>query len=393
MKPLIEPLKPVCMNGRDRLTATFRGQPVDRVPISPFIYYNSIYEMFRYQPAIDTYLSPADFDLVEKFVAYHDHFGFDVLFSLGLLWDSYVPPTAADWDVVVSHEGDQDRQRRTTEIRTPGGTLRQVMRFERSSTYLIVLAVEKYLIETQQDFEIFSRYCPPARFIDCELMRRARAGVGDRGLVNVATHGAFNTINQFRNLEDMMVDPMSDEGFYRSMMEFFLDWNVAHLRQVISAGADSIEIGANLATSVVGPRFFQQYVRDYENRLARQIHQAGAFVVYHNCGDAQKIVHLYNDLEIDVWGYLTGPPFGDVDLDECLRILRPNLALRGNIDQVEFLRTATPQAIKQKVRDLLEKVKPRGNWILSTTDFPFDGQPYENLHAFAEAGREAGVYG
>jgi uroporphyrinogen-III decarboxylase len=188
------------------------------------------------------------------------------------------------------------------------------------------------------------------------------------------------------------MDPLTDEGFYRAMMEFLLDWNMAHLREVITAGADSIEIGANLATSAVGPRFFRRYVMEYENRLAQQIHQADAFVVYHNCGDAQKIMHLYNDLEIDVWGYLTGPPFGDVILQDVLRIIRPNLALRGNIDQVEFLRKATPAEVKQRVRELIERVKPRGNWILSTTDFPFDKQPYENLHALAEAGHEYGRY-
>ena len=37
-------------------------------------------------------------------------------------------------------------------------------------------------------------------------------------------------------------------------------------------------------------------------RFTRQ----GAYVVYHNCGDAQQIMHLYNDMEIDMWGYLTG---------------------------------------------------------------------------------------
>ena len=380
------------MNGRQRLNNTFRGERADRIPISPFIYYNNIYEMFRHKPNIDSYLCPADFDLADKFVAYHDFFGFDVLLSLGLLWDSYVPPSTVNWDVSITREGDQDNQRRNTVVRTPAGELRQIMNFHRSSTYLIVLAVEKYMIETPHDFDIFSKYVPPARFIDCELMRRARKSVGDKGMVNVATHGAFNTLNQFRKLEDMLIDPFANEGFYRAMMEFLLGWNMEHLREVIGAGADSIEISANLATSAVGPQYFQRYVAEYENRLAQQIHAAGAYVVYHNCGDAQKIMHLYNDLEIDVWGYLTGPPFGDVILDDALRILRPNMALRGNIDQVEFLRKAAPGEVKQRVRELVERVKPRGNWILSTTDFPFDEQPYENLHAFAEAGREYGRY-
>jgi len=103
-------------------------------------------------------------------------------------------------------------------------------------------------------------------------------------------------------------------------------------------------------------------------------------------------MHLYNDLHINVWGYVTGAPFGDVILDDVLKIIRPDMALRGNIDQVEFLRKANPSEIKEKVKCLLDKVKSRGNWILSTSDFFFDGTPYENIKAFSEAGHEFGKY-
>jgi hypothetical protein len=382
----------LAMNGRELLTATFRGERTDRMPVSPFIAHNNIYEMFRYKPEIDTYLCPRDFDLAEKFVAYHDFFGFDVLFTPGHIGDRYIPSSAENWDVTVTREGDRDKQHRITTVRTPQGELRQVTNFNRSSTYMVVLAMEKYLIETPRDFEIFAKYVPPAQFMDVDLMRRARKAVGNKGLVNPCTHGAFNTLAQLRKLEDVMMDPFTDEGLYRTMVEFLLRWQMTLLLEVIKAGADCIEIGGNMATSCVGPEYFQRYVRDYENQMAREIHAAGALVVYHNCGDAQKIMHLYNDMDIDVWGYLTGPPFGDVILDDVLRIIRPSMALRGNIDQVEFMRNATPQEVKQRVREVLERVKSRGNWILSTTDFPFDGLPYENMHAFAEAGRKYGRY-
>jgi len=380
------------MNSRELLIATLQGKRTERVPVSPFIAGNNIYEMFHYEPEIDTFFEPPDFDLAERFVDYHDHFGFDVLYTLGHLADRYIPSSAENWDVTITREGDRDKQRRTTIVRTPDGKLRQVMDFNRSSKYMVVLAMHKYLIETPRDFEIFAQYVPPAELLDCDLMQRARKAVGDKGLVNICTHGAFNTVAQFRQLESVMMDPLSDEAFYRAMIRFLLDWQMALIRKVIKAGADCIEIGGNMATSGVGPAYFQRYVRDYENELARAIHAEGAYVVYHNCGDAQQIMHLYNDMDIDMWGYLTGPPFGDVILDDVLRIIRPNMALRGNIDQVEFLRNATPQQIKQRVCELLQKVKPRGNWILSTTDFPFDGLPYANMQALADAGREYGRY-
>jgi uroporphyrinogen decarboxylase len=380
------------MTSRERLTLTLQGKRADRVPISPFLWYNNMYEMFGYLPEIATNYDPPDFDIISKWVEYCDVFGFDVMFAGGFLFDRFIPPSAANWDVVTVTEGDRDSQRWSTTVRTPKGTLTQVMNFKRSEPHLIVLAVEKYVIETPADFELLRAYAPPAQYVDCGVIARARTVVGDKGLVNLASFGSFNTLNMFRRLESMMMDPMIDEGFYRAMMDFVTGWNGELLARVTAAGADAIELGGNLATSGAGPDFFRDHVMPWENALGRQIHRDGAFVVYHNCGDAQKIMHLYNDLEIDCWGYLTGQPFGDVVLDDALRIIRPDMALRGNIDQVKFLREATPAEIRGRVRLLLEKVKPRGNWILSTSDFFFDGNSYDNIHAFADAGREFGVY-
>ncbi|MHB8959164.1 MAG: uroporphyrinogen decarboxylase family protein [Candidatus Limnocylindrales bacterium] len=176
------------------------------------------------------------------------------------------------------------------------------------------------------------------------------------------------------------------------MMEHFTGYVQQQIHTVVAAGADIFEIGGNMATSGVGPKYFKQFVLEYEKRLVDTVREAGAFSIYHNSGDAAKIMHLYNELDLDCWGYLTPPPFGDVDFDEALEIIRPDMILRGNIDQVDFLMTASPSEIRSRVAGVLEKAVPRGNFILSTTDFFFDGCPYENIQAFADAGREFGRY-
>jgi uroporphyrinogen-III decarboxylase len=188
------------------------------------------------------------------------------------------------------------------------------------------------------------------------------------------------------------MDPILDEGFYREMMAYFLERTIRRDHKMVEAGADVIEVAGHLVGSMAGPRFASQYVMEYEQQLVKAIRAMGVPVIFHNCGDAAKVMHLYNDLDINCWGYLTPPPYGDVDLDEALRVMRPDMALRGNIDQVEFMVKATPEQVKERVRQLLHTVKPRGNWILSTTDFFFDGTPYDNICAFAEAGLEYGEY-
>jgi uroporphyrinogen decarboxylase len=390
------------MNGRERLLRTLRGGRADRVPIAPFLYYNAVYEMFGYVPEIDTFFDPPDFDVIGKFVEYCDHFGFDVLHSLGTVWDFWAARcTQADgtimrardgWDVAVSDEPRSDGMRRTVVFTTPGGQLRLVEVYQRTSKHLIVCAPEEYLIKTPADLDLLERYMPPADAMDCSLIGRAYAATGERGLVATCTNGAFNQAAVFRNVEDLMTDPFVDQGFYRELMEFLVAGVIQRNRMFVASGADVVEMAGNLAGSSVGPTFFRDHVMGYESRIIRALHDAGVPVIYHNCGTAARVMDLYNDMGIDCLGYLVPPPFGDVDLDEAVRVLRPEMALRGNIDQVEFMVKATPEQVRERVREVLDKTRHRGNLILSTTDFFFDDTPYANIDAFAAAGREFGLY-
>ncbi len=389
------------MNGRERLSKALRAEPTDRVPVAPFLYYNAVYEMFDYVPSIDNFFNPPDFDPIQKFIEYCDYFGFDVLHVLGTVWDFYVANTVMDqsvaqsaenWDVAITDERkNDDEMLRTVTINTPAGQLRHVEKHDRTSKYLIVSGTQEYLIKTRQDFEILRRYAPPADRMDCQMVTRARQAIGDKGLVTANTHGSFNILGLFRKLEDILVDPLTDPVFFQEMVDYFIPCLIQRARKMVESGADVIEVAGHW-TGQVGPKTFQKYILANENRLVSAIHEMGVPVIYHNCGDAAKIMKYYNELEIDCWGYLTPPPFADVILEDALRVLRPNLTLRGNIDQVEFMRVASPEQVRERVCEVLTKVKPRGNWILSTTDFFFDGTPYENIRAFADAGREYGQY-
>ena len=61
---------------------------------------------------------------------------------------------------------------------------------------------------------------------------------------------------------------------------------------------------------------------------------------------------------------MTPPPYGDVDLDKALKIMNKKVVLLGNIDQIDFLKKATPAQIKEKVKEVLDKAKKRGNFRL-----------------------------
>ena len=62
------------MTSRERLTLTLQGKKADRIPVSPFLWYNNMFEMFGYIPEIDTNYNPPDFDIISKWVEYCDVF-------------------------------------------------------------------------------------------------------------------------------------------------------------------------------------------------------------------------------------------------------------------------------------------------------------------------------
>ena len=199
-------------------------------------------------------------------------------------------------------------------------------------------------------------------------------------------------LNNYRNLELMMMDPYTDKGFYRAMMDYFTDRVFQLIEKLAAHRVDIIETGGNLATGGVGEKFFSGNVLEYEKNIADYVKYCRGFSIYHNCGDADKIMHLYNEMGINAYGYLTPPPYGDVDLDKVLKTMDSNIVLIGNIDQIDFLQHSSPQKIKNRVKEILDKVKGRGNFILSTTDWWTDDMPYKNIKAYAQTGFECGLY-
>lgn len=388
------------MTGRERLIKTFKGEKVDRVPICPWVYDNLIYRYFDIPPDKQIWRIGNN-DIAEKTVEVADFFGFDHLHRLGTPRHIYDEKSSKDgkWIVEVEFKKINGRDTEITIIKTPERELKQVKEFDQTSRYTYIEAIREYYIKDKDDFNQFIKYQPsfkkaiyPEIKDEFKNLNKAKQAVGDSGVVVSYLHGAYNCLNMYRNLELIMMDPVTDFGFYKTMIEYFSDREYQIIKKMTEHGADIIEIGANLATSGVGEKYFEDYVLEYEKNLLEKIHSLGAFDIYHNCGDADKIMHLYNKMNMNAWGYLTPPPYGDVDLDKALDLINKDIVLIGNIDQVDFLVKATTEEIEERVSKVLEKVKPRGNFILSTTDWFFDDTPFENIKSFTKAGYEYGKY-
>jgi len=142
--------------------------------------------------------------------------------------------------------------------------------------------------------------------------------------------------------------------------------------------------------ATTGPDYFREFVQPYEKRVIDAIHAAGKFSVYHNCGCAKRLYANYRELGMTVWETVSEPPRGDNSLAEAKVALGDKICLLGNLDQVDFLKRATPAEVAAKTREIVTIGKPGGRYIFSTSDYLEKNTPRENVVAMIEAAKDAG---
>lgn len=367
---------------RERLLRVFHQQPVDRIPVAPFIHVNYVKEFF----------GSHDVDWVEKTPEVYRHFGFDIIHRN--CTPAYDPfgPSAANWQIEVTRRQEGRDETTITLIHTPEGTLRCVEALRWTYEFDAENAVIEPPIKTERDLELFIRYQPPPDRTDTSEIQRAKAILGDEGIIAPWIQGAFNLLAfYYRKLDDLLMDAMLRPDFYARMMNHFLERYMPHVQRMIEAGADVLSYAGNIANGkLVSPAFFKAHIWPYEKRFIDFIRARGGVVLYHNCGYARNLIPLYPSLGMQAYESLTPPPYGDTILTEAVEVFGAGVTLSGNIDQLDLLRKGTIHDIEAGVKQVLDTVRGRCHFILATTDYFNENTPHDHIHALAEAGHKYG---
>jgi len=370
------------VTGRERLLRVFRGHVVDRIPVAPFIHVNYVKEFF----------ASHDVDCAARTPDVYRHFGFDLIHrNCTPLYDPF-GPSATGWQLRVTKEHDGRDETTTTLIGTPDGDLRCVEALRWVHEYDAESAPVEYLIKNESDFECLVRSQPPPAPADLTDLHRAKAAVGETGVVAPWIQGAFNLVAfYYRELGDLVMDALLRPHFYARLMYRLLERYRVFVQQIIDAGVDVLSYAGNIANAkLVSPAFFRAHIWPYERAFIDFIQGHGVIVLYHNCGYARRLLPLYADLGMRAYESLTPRPYGDTILSEAVDCFGGRTTLSGNIDQVDLLRHASPAEIDAAVRQTLDTVRGRTPFVLATTDYFNESTPHDNIHALADAGRRHG---
>ncbi|HSB15699.1 MAG TPA: uroporphyrinogen decarboxylase family protein [Bryobacteraceae bacterium] len=209
------------------------------------------------------------------------------------------------------------------------------------------------------------------------LLMKERAG--SEKIVEGWVEGPCGASADLRGINTLMLDFFDDRAFVTNLFEFVVELAVRFGRAQVEAGADVIGIG-DPASSLVGPRIYEEFVWPYQKRLADGLHAAGARVRLHVCGNTRRMLTGMAKLGCDIVDIDSQVP-----LAEAREKMGPNQVLLGNLDPVRVLRDATPEAVFAALMECHRQAGPR--YIVAAGCEVVRDTPLANMRALAEFAR------
>jgi hypothetical protein len=380
------------MTGRERILCVLQGQIPDRVPIGLFVQEEFLAYFFSNKTKVDR---------VREGVECAKALGFDILTrGLEFAVPYFLTKSYQNWDLNKSTKVHNGILYRTTTITTPKGTLKQVEAapYDARTVSGIHFSTMDYLIKDEKDFDLFQQYVPEIDSDSINEMReyglQAKKTIGEIGIsAPWGWGGVFNMAATYRDLQSLMIDPYVNEGFYNAFMEKLTELIVKNYEQLADTEFDCLGMQGNIANSaMIGPDYFDKYILPYEKQVVSTIKKAGKYALYHNCGKGKVLQKSYVKMGIDIWETIAEPPQGDNCLTEAKREIGNRVVLAGNLDQVNFLKTATLAEIDSEVTRIMHIGKPGGKYIFAASDFLEKDTPIENIKKVIEVAKREGTY-
>lgn len=145
----------------------------------------------------------------------------------------------------------------------------------------------------------------------------------------------------------------------------------------IEAGANIIGVG-DAVCSQISQEMYDEFCLPLHKELFDFIHEHGAIVKLHICGNITHILQSLSETDIDIL---------DVDwmvnMADTHRIMGESVMVCGNLDPVTVIMSGTKDLIKEKYEEVKTSV-PRENWIMmGGCEIPRD-TPVENMKYLRE---------
>jgi MtaA/CmuA family methyltransferase len=166
--------------------------------------------------------------------------------------------------------------------------------------------------------------------------------IGNEKVIEGWVEGPMAEAADLRGLEAVMMDFFDESDFLNDLFHFVIEMELRFARAQVEAGVDIVGIG-DAAASLIGPQLYNEFIWLRERELIDGIHNMGAAVRLHICGNTKDIFEDMGRLGCEL-----------IDVDYLTPMLHarqkaPHQLMMTNLDPVSVLQDGTPETIYEKL--------------------------------------------
>lgn len=241
-----------------------------------------------------------------------------------------------------------------------------------------VPAVTGAMIEDEKDIEKLEvpKVGTARTGICIDAIKKATALINDRP-VFAGIIGPYSLAARLMDMQELMMLGYDDEDAVHTLVDKCAHFLINYAKAFKAAGADGI-IMAEPVSGLLSPTLESEFSSPYVKKIIDAVQDDGFAVIYHNCGDNTPLM-TESFLSMGAAGYHFG---NSVELDKMLEKYPKEVLVMGNVDPVAVLRMGTPDTVREKTRECLEKCAGHKNFVISSgCDMP-PMTPWENIDTF-----------
>lgn len=348
------------MTPRERILSILKGEQPDQVPWCGDLDYwaNSL---------ITRGLKPKDFIASPDYIQWHRDLG------VGFYLQGYFPYKEVYNKCQVKEWNAGNK--RYKEISTPIGSVREC--WEYIPTSFSEGPVEHFM-KSEKDIPVMKFIYENIRFeADYAFAEKRKQQVGEQGVVLCylpkspfmhllaleagvmsVTMAAMTTPDDFQNLLDIM-----KKAFDKAA------------QIAVDSPAEVLMIPENLSSEMVGPDFFEKYMRAYQEEWTAKIKRAGKYSFIHIDGTLAGLLKQEASVGFTVLEALTPHPVGDLKFEELAEYAGDSKSiLWGGIPGVYFTANVSESEFERHIKQVLSVMVKEPRYVLGVADqVPPDG--------------------
>ncbi len=178
-------------------------------------------------------------------------------------------------------------------------------------------------------------------------------------------------------ISNMLMQMMMDPDFSNLLLDKCVQIAKDFAKAQIEAGCDVIGMGDAIC-SQIDLATYDLYIKERHKEIVTYIHEQGAKVKLHICGDITHLLPSLKDLNLDIL---------DLDfmvsMEEAYQVIGPDVIRCGNLNPVE-IQNKTVSEIEEMTAELIKTEKGR-KFILSAGCEITVSTPHQNLLAMRNA--------